>query len=393
MISINAIKDNDGNPVGVVTVNRDITDRIKTLQALRKSEIEYRNLVDNALVGVFKTNLEGQILYVNQALVNLGEFESTEELMAEDVIARYRHTEQREQFLELIQHQGHVANFEFEIVTKKNRYKHVLMNASIDGEILSGMILDITDMKQAEEVLRLTLQELERSNEELEQFAYVASHDLQEPLRMVTNFLQLLEQRYKGELDADADEFIAFAVDGATRMQRMITDLLEYSRVGSRGEAFVPLDCEAVFDEVCDNLKISLEDNNVTITHDLLPQVLGDETQLSQLFQNLIGNAIKFRSDRAPEIHVGAVQEDGTWVFSVQDNGIGIDPEFADRIFVIFQRLHPDGAYPGSGIGLSISKRIAERHGGRIWVESKPGAGSTFFFTIPVEHVDGKTES
>jgi light-regulated signal transduction histidine kinase (bacteriophytochrome) len=210
---------------------------------------------------------------------------------------------------------------------------------------------------------------------------------------MVTNFLQLLEQRYKGELDADADEFIAFAVDGAARMKRMIKDLLDYSRVGTRGQAFVTTDCETIFEEVCKNLKVTIEDNAVTLTHDPLPRIMGDETQLGQLFQNLIANAIKFRSDQSPEIHVGAVQENSKWVFSIEDNGIGIDPEYADRIFVIFQRLHPDGEYPGSGIGLSISKRIVERHGGQIWVESKPGAGSTFFFTLPVERADGKMDT
>jgi PAS domain S-box-containing protein len=393
MISVSTIEDNDGNPVGVVTVNRDITDRIKTQEALRKSEKEYRNLVDNALVGVFKTSLEGQILYANEAVADMLDFDSAEDLMSEEVITRYRYPQQREQFLEQIREKDQVANFEFEVVTKKGRYKHALMNATIESDTISGMIMDITDLKQAETILLLTMQELERSNEELEQFAFVASHDLQEPLRMVTNFLQLLEQRYKGELDADADEFIAFAVDGAARMKRMIKDLLDYSRVGTRGQAFVTTDCETIFEEVCKNLKVTIEDNAVTLTHDPLPRIMGDETQLGQLFQNLIANAIKFRSDQSPEIHVGAVQENSKWVFSIEDNGIGIDPEYADRIFVIFQRLHPDGEYPGSGIGLSISKRIVERHGGQIWVESKPGAGSTFFFTLPVERADGKMDT
>jgi PAS domain S-box-containing protein len=385
MISISAIEDKDGNPVGVVTVNRDITDRIKTQEALRKSEKEYRNLVDHALVGVFKTSLEGQFLYANEAMANMLDFDSAEELLSEEVLPRYRNPQQREQFLEQIREKGQVANFEFEVVTKKDRYKHALMNATLESDTISGMIMDITDLKQAEKVLLLTMQELERSNEELEQFAFVASHDLQEPLRMVTNFLQLLEQRYKNELDADADEFIAFAVDGAARMQRMIKDLLEYSRVGTRGQAFVHMDCEALFSKVSENLKVTIEENAVSLTHDPLPRVMGDETQLGQLFQNLIVNAIKFRGDQSPEIHVGVVQKDGKWVFSIKDNGIGIDPEFAERIFVIFQQLHPDGAYPGSGIGLSISKRIVERHGGHIWVKSELGKGSEFFFTLPVE--------
>ncbi len=385
------LRDDTGKPRGFISTAMDITDRIKTQEALRKSEKEYRNLVDNALVGVFKTSLEGQVLFANEAVADILDFDSAEELISEEAITRYRYPEQWEQFLIEMQDKGQVENFELEVVTKKDRYKHVLMNATIEGDTISGMIMDITNLKQAERVLLLTMQELERSNEELEQFAFVASHDLQEPLRMVTNFLQLLEERYKNELDADADEFIAFAVDGASRMQRMIKDLLEYSRVGTQGQAFVPMDCEAVFMKVGENLKVTIEENAVSLTHDPLPLVMGDETQLGQLFQNLIVNAIKFRGDQSPEIHVGVVQKDSKWVFSIKDNGIGIDPEFADRIFVIFQRLHPDGEYPGSGIGLSISKRIVERHGGRIWVESKPGRGSTFFFTIPVEHAAGKT--
>jgi light-regulated signal transduction histidine kinase (bacteriophytochrome) len=210
----------------------------------------------------------------------------------------------------------------------------------------------------------------------------VASHDLQEPLRMVASFTQLLEQRYRGKLDADADDFIGFAVDGARRMQALVNDLLAYSRVGTRGKELAPTDSEAVLEIALANLKTAMDETGATVTHDPLPTVAADETQLSQVFQNLVGNARKFRGTEAPRVHVSAQPEDGQWRFSVRDNGIGIDPKHAERIFVIFQRLHARPEYPGTGMGLAISKRIVERHGGRIWVESELGKGATFYFTI-----------
>lgn len=228
-------------------------------------------------------------------------------------------------------------------------------------------------------------QELARSNADLEQFAYVASHDLQEPLRMVASYLQLIERRYKNQLDADADDFIAYAVDGASRMQTMINDLLSYSRVGTRGKSFQQVDCEAIIGRVFTNLGAAIADHKAVVTHDPLPVVWGDPTQLTQLFQNLISNALKFQGDAPPLIHIGVASRPGEWVFSVQDNGIGLEPSYRDRIFLIFQRLHSKADYPGTGIGLAICKKIVERHGGVIWVESEPDHGSTFFFTLPVQ--------
>ncbi|HLB70066.1 MAG TPA: ATP-binding protein [Candidatus Methanoperedens sp.] len=239
--------------------------------------------------------------------------------------------------------------------------------------------------KDAEEKLKQTMAELMRSNKELEEFAYVASHDLQEPLRMVVSYLQLIEKRYKSRIDADADEFIDFAVDGATRMQRLINDLLTYSRVGTQGRPFVPTDCESVLRQACANLEIAMKESGAVITHDVLPEVMADSGQLAQLFQNLIGNAIKFRNEKPPEIHIGIEQKGNDWLFCVRDHGIGIDMQYAERIFHIFQRLHGKKEYSGSGIGLAVCKKIVKRHGGRIWVESEPGKGSTFYFTIPKE--------
>jgi light-regulated signal transduction histidine kinase (bacteriophytochrome) len=248
----------------------------------------------------------------------------------------------------------------------------------------TSIIRDVTERKQAQDALTQKAAELAFSNKELEQFAYVASHDLQEPLRMVASYTTLLAKRYKGKLDTDADEFIGFAVDGAKRMQGLIQDLLAYSRVGTRGKDLAPTDCETVLADSLQALKFAIQDASATVTHDELPTVVADETQLGQLFQNLIGNALKYRNSKAPVIHFGARRDRESWIFSVHDNGIGIDLQYADRIFVIFQRLHTREEYPGTGIGLAVCKKIVERHGGRIWLDSELSKGSTFYFSIPV---------
>jgi light-regulated signal transduction histidine kinase (bacteriophytochrome) len=233
------------------------------------------------------------------------------------------------------------------------------------------------------------VRELKRSNDELQQFAYVASHDLQEPLRMVASYTQLLAKRYKGRLDSDADEFIAYAVDGSSRMQGLIQDLLTYSRAGTNGKELHKISSENALGEALANLRATIKEVGAVVTHDSLPAITTDDTQLAQVFQNLVGNAIKYRSAEVPRVHVSAKKNGGNeWIFSVRDNGLGIDPQYFERIFVIFQRLHGQKEFKGTGIGLAICKKILERMGGRIWVESQPEKGSTFFFALPER--DGK---
>jgi PAS domain S-box-containing protein len=236
--------------------------------------------------------------------------------------------------------------------------------------------------REAFQALESKTRELTRSNEELQQFAYVASHDLQEPLRMISSYTQLLGRRYGDRLDGDAQEFMAYIVDGAARMKQLIEDLLAYSRVGTRGREFQEIDSGASLARALANLRAGIEASGAVVSHDAMPAVLADGAQLAQVFQNLIGNAIKFRGEEAPRIHVHAEATDTVWVFTVKDNGIGLDTQYADRIFMMFQRLHNKADYPGTGIGLAIVKKIVERHGGRAWVESEPGKGSTFGFTI-----------
>lgn len=253
------------------------------------------------------------------------------------------------------------------------------------GEIVGagGVIVDVTRRKRAETALKDYALELNRSNAELEQFAYVASHDLQEPLRMVGSYLQLLEQRYSDALDEDAREFIAFAVDGATRMKKLIQDLLAYSRVQRSKAEHTPVSLHSALERAIDNLTVPVQEAQAIITHDSLPTIYGNESQLVQVFQNLISNAIKFRGQEPPRIHVSATERDDIWEIAISDNGIGIESEYLERIFVIFQRLHTREQYEGTGIGLAICRKIVQYHGGQIWARSTPGEGTTFSFTLP----------
>ncbi len=258
-----------------------------------------------------------------------------------------------------------------------------------DGrKVKVGLAVDVTSQKQAEQRLISTMRDLARSNSELEQFAYVASHDLQEPLRKIKSYTELLERKYKDQLDERAEKYIAYAVDGAERMQNLIMDLLSYSRVGTRGKPFSQVDVKEMLERVQSSLQLAIKETGASITIDAMPSIKADPTQVEQLFQNLISNAIKFRGDKAPEIHISMKRNRKEWVFSVSDNGIGIDPEHREKIFVIFQRLHGRTEYPGTGIGLAICKKIVDRHGGKIWIESNVNSGSTFYFSISIEPKD-----
>lgn len=264
-----------------------------------------------------------------------------------------------------------------------------------DGFVVT--VRDITDRKQVQQQLQASLevqtryaQDLARSNAELEQFAYVASHDLQAPLSTIAGYAQLLEARYQDKFDANANKFIQKVIKGALRMQGLIDDLLEYSRVGRKKKPFAPTNCNNVFEEACANLHLAIRKNHASVTRSNLPTVMADSSQLVQLFQNLIANGIKYRLNDFPAISVQAESHDNGWLFSVQDNGIGIDPQHSERIFQIFQRLHTQEEYTGTGIGLAICQKIVEQHGGRIWVESQLGQGCTFYFTLsqPLPHVN-----
>jgi len=289
---------------------------------------------------------------------------------------------------------GCSVGYEFRVINKQAKIKWVMETVVPiyyrRKRATLGNLIDVTERKQMEERLQQITAEMQRSNTELEQFAYVISHDLQEPLRMISSYTQLLAKRYGKKLDDDADEFIGYTVDGAKRMQMLLHDLLEYSRVGTRGKPFTPVNCEHVVKQAMANLKIAIEECNASVNYDTLPTVMGDEGQLVQLFQNLIGNAIKFRREEAPQVHISALRRNNIITFTVKDNGIGIDPQHSQSIFEIFRRLHTREEYPGTGMGLAICKKIVERHGGHISVQSQPGQGSIFYFSIDMAGGEAK---
>jgi PAS domain S-box-containing protein len=371
---------------------QDITERKRAEEALRESENKFRLLAEFTYDWVYWLDSEFRFVYSSPSCQQITGYSAEEFINNPSLYLRIVHPDDRTPFVEhrkTYQSALEHGESEFRIVRRDGSLRwieHVCKPIlAEDGRCLGrrSSNRDITERKRLDEALLTLNADLARSNKELEQFAYVASHDLQEPLRMVGNYVRLLERRYKGQLDADADEFIGYAAEGAARMQQLINDLLLYSRAGRRGRPFEAVDCAAALGQARLNLQSAIEEASAIVTHDDLPSVLGDEAQLVQLFQNLIGNGIKFRGARPALVHVSARREPGQWVFSVRDNGIGIAPEYLERIFVIFQRLHPRERYPGTGIGLSICQRVVEGHGGRIWVESTPGEGSTFFFSLP----------
>lgn len=383
-----------GDPADFVMMI-DITNRKKVEEALRESEERFRNLSAAAFEAIV-IHERGILIRANDQYFKMFGYEP-EELMGKQAVILTVAPEIIE-FMKKEIAAGALGPYE-SIGLKKDGTKFPIeirvREIKYEGrKVRAAAIMDITERKEAEKALqeyrdhledlvRERTTELARSNADLEQFAYVASHDLQEPLRMVASFTQLLAKRYRGKLDADADEFIAFAVDGANRMQRLINDLLAYSRVTTRKSPFLLIECDKVLDSVINNLKLAIDESGAIIARDPLPAVMGDPLQVGQIFQNLITNAIKFRSDEPLKIHISADLKNTEWVFSFRDNGIGIDSDQYERIFVIFQRLLDKKETPGTGIGLAICKKIVENHGGRIWVESRPGEGSVFYFTIP----------
>ena len=359
------------------------TERKRMEEVLRESEAKYSTLVENSRDGI--VILQGGVMkFANTASLEIVGY-TPEELLGIDFLKMVT-PEDREMVMK--RYADRMAGkevpsiYEMALIRKDGITVPVEVNATFinyEGRPADLVVIrDITERKRAEEELR-------RSNQELEHFAYIASHDLQEPLRMVSSYTQLLAQRYKDKLDADADEFIHYVEDGVSRMRALINGLLVYSRVGTSGAAFELTDCEAAFDCALTNLQVAVDGSGAVITHHPLPVVMADASQLTQVFQNLIGNAIKFCNQELPRIHVAAEPRGNEWLFSIRDNGIGIDPQYHDRIFDMSQRLHSRTEYPGTGLGLAICDKVVKRHGGRIWVESQTGKGATFYFTIPIK--------
>ena len=377
---------------GVVTTFRNVTERHRRERDLQHSEAKFRALAETANDAIISGDSQGNIIHFNKAAERAYGYQESEVVGTPiTLLMPQKFQEACGQGLArfLASGESRVLGKTVELTGRRKDGSEFAIEMSLaswktNGQtFFTSIIRDITERKQAQDALAAKVAELALSNKELEQFAYVASHDLQEPLRMITSYTTLLSKRYAGKLDQDADEFIGFAVDGAKRMQGLINDLLAYSRVGTKKKDLAPTNSEAVLTATLKTLDMAIQDAAATITHDTLPTVTADATQLGQLFQNLIGNALKYRNSKPPVIHVGSRREGDHWLFSVQDNGIGIDGKFAEKIFIIFQRLHTREEYAGTGIGLAVCKKIVERHGGKIWVESELSHGSMFCFTLP----------
>jgi PAS domain S-box-containing protein len=381
-VVITSARNSSGALLGFSEISRDLSES-------KESGAKYRGLLEAAPDAMVVVNQGGEIVLLNvqaekrfgyhrdellgQKVKNIIPEGFAERLIADGLrTAEDAMAQQMGTGIELTGRRKDGSDFPLEIMLSPLE--------SAEGTLVTAAIRDVTERKKSEGHLLKMVGELKRSNDELQQFAYVASHDLQEPLRMVASYTQLLAKRYKGRLDSDADEFIAYAVDGSNRMQSLIQDLLAYSRAGTNGKVLYEISTETALKKALTNLRTAIVESGAIVTHDSLPVITTDDTQLAQVFQNLVGNAVKYRSAEVPHVHVSATKNGGNeWIFSVRDNGLGIDPQYFERIFIIFQRLHGRTEFEGTGIGLAICKKMLERMGGRIWVESQPEKGSTFY--------------
>jgi PAS domain S-box-containing protein len=374
---------------------RDVSER-RRLEEIRRRSVEleedrkrFRRLVQSDIIGIYVGDFDGRIHDANDhflRIVGYGREDLGSEALRLDRIVPPEERIDHERAVQQLMDSGIPSAWETQLLRRDGGRVPVLFGiARLDDERgCIGYVLDISERKRMEEERQRYAEELARSNRELESFAYVASHDLQEPLRTVTSFVQLLERRYQGRLDADADDFLGIITAAAQRMQALILDLLAFSRLGTRGRPFEPVNCGEVLAAALHDLHAAIEASGARVEAGPLPVVVGDDVQLGQVFRNLVDNAIKFRRPGAPvAVQVSAERSGRDWVFSFADNGIGIEPQYFDRIFGVFQRLHGREEYPGTGIGLAVCKKVVERHGGRIWVESRPGEGTTFRLTLP----------
>ena len=386
LVSASPLYDRKGKHISNLAMYTDITERKK----IEEKHLFQADILSRVQDGIIAVDKNFNIIYWNKVAEKLLGW-TEEEVIGKnsgELLQTRVENSNRDNVIEELLKNGHYIG-ELYYLRKDKTYIPIEINiksfTNENGEITSilASIHDITERKLKDEELKETVDELIRSNKELERFAYVSSHDLQEPLRMVTLYSQLLERRYKDNLDSDADDFIEYIVVNAKRMKQLIDDLLEYSRVTNKAKEFENVELERVMDIVLNNLSISMAENNVNVTFECLPTVFADQNQMLQVFQNLIANAIKFRGEKPPEIIISAQKGKNNWIFSVSDNGIGIKSEHQNQIFDVFKRLHTKEEYPGTGIGLSIVQKIIKHHEGRIWVESEKGKGSTFYFTIP----------